>query len=241
MKYFAAILMVLAIFTCSGCVTQSSHTEGDREVNDQTMKAGEVVVGAAAGAQAAIEAGDLKKARSLMAQAAIAGTEIVKNAKQQEGVHGAAENPAPVFSPENSEKARQKSSDDHASGKWVGPTLTVLGALGGIAAAVCGMPWLAQLFPALTGKIGKMAKAYIETTNSVRAVAEANDGQVDLKTFLEIAKDKNVSHGIQDIVALHAHAHEEAAGMNLTGLNEIKMADEGVSTNAEQEPATKTA
>lgn len=221
-----ALVAALVLIVFGGCVTQSSHTEGDREVNDQTMKAGEVVVGAAAGAAAAIDAGDLPKARSLLQQGAIAGAEIVKNAKQQEKVHGAAENPAPAFSPEASDKARKKSDDDHASGKWVGPTLTVLGALGGIAVSLMGMPWLAQVFPALTGKIGKMAKAYVETTNSVRAAAEANGGNIDLKTVMEIAKDKNVSHGIQEIVSLHAHAHEEAAGMNLTSLDEIKTADE---------------
>jgi len=222
--WFLAILVIAVAL--AGCVTKSSHTEGDREVNDQTMKAGAVVVGAAAGAAAAIDAGDLPKARSLLAQGAIAGQEIVKNAQQQESVHGApVRADLPAFSPEASEAARKKSADDHAGGKWIVPTLTVLGALAGVAATLAGMPWLATVFPALTGKIGKMATAGVQIINSVRDKAEANGGTIDVKTVLEIAKDKNVSAGIQDIVKMHAHAHEEAAGHNLTSLESLKTAD----------------
>lgn len=219
-----ALVGALVLMSIAGCVTRSSTTEGDREVEDQTEKAGVEVQQRIAQAAAKLDEGKVAEAKSLLEIGARAGVEIEKNMAQLRKVHGPPENPLP-FSPENSAAARKKSDDDHASGKWIVPTLTVLGALGGIAVSLMGMPWLAQVFPALTGKIGKMAKAGVETINSARAVAEVNGGQLDLRTLLEIAKDKNVTHGIQDIVAMHAHAHEEAAGMNLTSLKEIKDAD----------------
>ncbi len=238
MRRFTGALVALALaLAMGGCVTQSSHTEGDREVNDQTMKAGAVVQDAIAAAVSAYETGKAAEAKTLLAQGAIAGAEIVKNAKQQEAVHGApVRTDLPAFSPEASDAARKKSADDHASGKWVVPTLTVLGAVGGIAATLCGMPWLAQLFPALTGKIGKMAKTYVATINTVRTVAEAQGGAIDVGTVLAIAKDKNVQAGIQDIVALHAHAHEEAMGTPLTTLQTIIDADHDGVDDRLQEP-----
>ncbi len=200
------------LVTLGGCVTKSSHTEGDREVNDQTMKAGEVVVAAAAQAADLIDAGRPAEAKSLLAQGAVAGAEIIKNAKQQEGVHGAAVAPAPAFSPEASEKARQKSTDDHASGKWVPIAMGIAGAALSVAATLAGMPWLAQLFPALTGKIGKMAKTGVQIITAARAAGEANGGTLQVVDLLKIAKDKNVSAGIQDLVTKHVDAHEEAMG-----------------------------
>ncbi len=218
-----AILSVLILM--AGCVTRSSHTEGDREVNDQQKKAGQVVVESNQAAAQAIDSGELVKAKTLLEQGAIAGNEIVKNAKQQEGVHGAAEKPAPAFSPTYSDAARKKSTEDHASGNWIVPTLTVLGAIGSVAVTLAGMPWLAQLFPVLTGKIGKIAKAGVETINNVRAEAEANGGSIDVRTVLEIAKDKNVSAGVQGLITKYAHAHEDAMGHELTSLSTMKDAD----------------
>ncbi len=233
------VVLVLLALGIGGCVTKSSHTEGDREVNDQTMKAGAVVVDAAAAAAAAIDAGEPAKAKTLLEQGAIAGAEIVKNAKQQEGVHGPpVRNDLPEFSPDASAAARKKSTDDHASGKWVTPTLMVLGMVGSVAATLAGMPWLARLFPVLTGKIGKMAKAYVATINTVRTVAEAQGGAIDVGTVLAIAKDKNVQAGIQDIVAAHAHAHEQAMGTPLTSLETIIDADhDGVDDRLQPHPA----
>lgn len=218
-------LLCVVALCIGGCITKSSHTEGDREVNDQQKKAGAVVVESNRAAIDALDAGDSVKAKTLLEQGAIAGVEIVKNAEQQETVHGAAVAPAPTFSPEASDKARQKSTDDHASGKWVVPTLTVLSALGGIAVTLAGMPWLAQVFPVLTGKIGKLAQAGVEIVNTVRAKAEANGGTIDLKNVLEIAKDKNVSAGVQKLALAHSHAHEDAMGLNLTSLSTIQHAD----------------
>ncbi len=224
-KFWWPVVLVLALVCGGGCVTQSSHTEGDREVQQQTQAAAEFIVAAMDEASAFINANKCAEAKASLQKATVAANDVVLNMKQQQGVHGPPEN-KPPYSPENSDKARKKSDGDHESGKWVKPVLGILAAVGGVAATLAGMPWLAQLFPVLTGKIGKMAKAGVAIVNTVRDKAEKNGGSIDVKTVMEIAQDKNVSAGIQDLVKKEAHKHEEAMGMNLTSLETMKEADD---------------
>lgn len=202
------ILALCLAVTMAGCVTKSTHTEGDREVNDQTRKAVEF---AAERIDAALSALSGSEQATPLAEASLAIKEARQNALQQAQVHGEPEKPAP-FSPEASKAARERSTKEHTSGGWVGPVLTVLGAICGIAATCAGMPFLAPIFPALAGKLGKWATTGSQIITAVRAKAEEQGGSIHVQDILAIAKDKNVSAGIQGLVTKHVDAHEEAMG-----------------------------
>lgn len=220
LKRLGVLCLVALAMLLGSCVTKSTHTEGDREVNDQTAQAGQLVVSSSERAIAAIEKGNAMVAKSLLQQGAIAGAEIVKNARQQEEVHGAPEKSLP-FTPINSEAARSRSTEEHATSPWLTTGIAVATGVGCIAATFACMPWLAQMLPALTGKVGKMAKAGVEIVNGIRSTAQMNGGSIDLVDVLKIAKDKNVSHGIEEFVKRHAHAHEDAVGHRLVSLSAL--------------------
>ena len=207
MKILIPFVLVLSV---SGCVTKSTHTEGDREVQDQTLKAGEVVRGSIEAAKAAIADGKPEQAASLLEIGARAGGDIVENMKQQQDVHNPPENALP-YSPENSAKARERSTKEHSESVWL-KVLAIAGPVLSVGATLAGMPWLASIFPALTGKIGKWAQTGSQIIASVRAKAEASGGSIDVRDVLEIAKEKNVSAGIQGIVKKYADKLEGSMG-----------------------------
>lgn len=203
------IIVILAL-ALAGCVTKSTHTEGDREVNDQTLKAGEVVQGNIVAAIAKIDDGKPLEAKSLLEIGALAGADVVANMQQQLEVHGPPEKSEP-YSAAASEAARQRSTESHEN-NTLDVILAVGSAAAGIAATMAGMPWLSSLFPALTGKIGKWAKAGSDIITAVRTKAEAQGGSIDVRDILEISKEKNVTAGIQKIVTKYVDKKEEELG-----------------------------
>lgn len=212
MKTLFLSAVMLALF---GCVSSSTHTEGDREVGDQTMKAGGVVVESIEQAKAKIEEGKPEEAKTLLEIGARAGRDVILNMKQQAQVHGSPKAPQPPYSAETSAKAREKSTKEHEN-NTLGVILGVGGVVLGIGATLAGMPWLANMFPALTGKVGKWAQTGSQILTAVRSKAESSGGSIDIRDVLDIAKTFNVNAGIQDFVKKKVDAHEEAMGHDFT-------------------------
>jgi hypothetical protein len=207
-----AVFALLAL-CWAGCVTKSTTTEGDREVLHQTAGAVHVVQESLSRASAAIEEGNPQEAKSLLQIGARAGADIQANMEQQLEVHGPPENPLP-YSQEASAKARERSTKEHASSGWVTTALVAGGVVCSVAATLAGMPWLANLFPALTGKIGTWAKTGSQIITAARALGERNGGTIQVKDLLAIAKERNVAAGIQDIVVRNVDALEEKLGVD---------------------------
>jgi len=203
MKIMGWVAVAFIAFSAVGCVTKSTVTEGDREVIDQTGKAIDK-------ADSCISEGKVEESRAILAVAR-------ENVSHQQKVHGTPEKPVD-FSMEASKAARDKSTQEHASGSWILPTLTVLGAICGIAASAAGMPFLAPIFPALAGKLGKWATTGSQIITAVRAKAEEQGGSIHVADILSIAKEKNVSAGVQKLVTKYADKHEEAMGHDF-GMN----------------------
>ena len=211
MKKILAALAFLAIFI-SGCVTQSTVTDGDRQVLDQSRK----------GTAIAIE--------KVTAAAATAGDEVTKaklsetketllivqsNLDQQLKVHGGPEKPM-EFSKQNSDLSKKQSDQEHAGLPWGKILIGVGSAAAGIAGAFFGMPWLSSVFPALTGKIGKALSAVVQATTKARQEAEANGGTLHVKDLLNIHKDEQVRAGVRDLVSDMAKGVEEKFGIEHT-------------------------
>lgn len=208
MRWVLAAILVLGMW---GCTTRSTTTEGDRQVEDQTEKAAIAVQEKIAAAKEAIAERKLDDAVSLLEMGAIAGREAELNMAQLRAVHGPPEKPLP-FSPENSKAARESSAKDHASGGWLASALPVLGAVCGVVATVAGMPWLAPLFPALAGKLGKWAATGSQIITAARSKAESQGGSLHVQDLLEIAATKNSEAGIQSFVKKRVDKQEKAAG-----------------------------
>jgi len=202
---------VLALGAVGGCVTQSTVTEGDRQVLDQADKGGAVVDEKLAAAAAQLPEGS--PARILLLEAAGVHAVVRENVQQQVAVHGPPETSQP-FSAEASRAAREQSKKDHAGGKLLGTVLAVGGVLAGVAATLAGMPWLAQAFPVLTGKIGKLAATGTRIFAFVREKAEANGGQIGIREMLKIAKEENVLAGVQKLAVRSADKLEEKLGLD---------------------------
>lgn len=205
-------LLALVALCCAGCVTKSTTTEGDREVLHQTAGAADVVQDKISEAVVKIEEGKPQEARSLLEIGARAGADIQANMKQQLEVHGPPEVVAP-YSQEASAKARERSTAEHSE-SWGLKVMAVVGPIVGVAATIAGMPWISNLFPALTGKIGQLAKAGLQTITAARAVAERNGGSIGVKDLLTIAKERNVTAGVQDLVVKEVASLEKKMGLD---------------------------
>ena len=214
---FLAVL-ALAVGGSLGCVTKSTTTDGDRQVVDQSR-------------QAITEAAlDLKAAQAQAAEGSkswtMIGIGLAKIADAERGlahlqeVHGPPLEPK-IYTQANMDAAIAQSKKEHTESN-VGKVLMGIGGLAaGIAGAYLGMPWLSQLFPKMTGKVGEMAKTGVEIFVSMRKKAEESGGSITSKDMLTIAKEFNVSAGIDGMVNKASTAFEEKLGFKPT----IKLLD----------------
>lgn len=203
-------LIVLALGV-EGCVTRSTTTEGDREVLYQTRGAAEASQAHIEAAKSAVDGGQAGEAKLHLDAAADATRDARENMRQQLAVHGPPAEPA-IYSPANSKAARDKSNKEHSDNTLLKVALAVAGVAFTVGTTLCGMPWLAKTFPALTGKIGTWAKTGSNILTEVRARAEDNGGNIHISDILAIAKRQNVTAGVQDLVTSHVDAHEEEMG-----------------------------
>lgn len=204
-----AWMVVLALgMWVGGCTTANTVTEGDRQVNRQTL-------GAVEKAQELLDALRAKDGldHGMISIGAQALLDIRENALHLESVQGAPENPKP-YTPENSKAARELSAKDHAGGSWLMPALGIGGAIAGVAATLAGMPWLAGLFPSLAGKVGKLAETGVKVITFIREKAEQNGGVIGVGDVLKIAKEENVLAGVQKLAVKKADALEEKLGLD---------------------------
>jgi hypothetical protein len=220
MKSFAFVLVLALAWGGSiGCVTSSTVTEGDRQVVDQARKAN----------QAAIV--DLEKAQDAATEGSETWTliglglrklaDVERGAAHLQEVHGPPTE-AKLYSEAEMTAAIAKSKEEHAQSPFSQILLGGLGVAAGIGGALLGMPWLSKLVPQLTGKVGELAKTGVEIITAARKKAEEDGGRISIKDLLSIAKEYNVSAGVDDLANKAATAYEEKLGFKPT----VKLAEE---------------
>lgn len=96
-----------------GCVTKSTTTGGDLEVNHQTLGAADKAIGRLEAIEPLVA--DRPAVAEAIADAKSALVDVKLNAEQQETVHGKPKDEIP-YSPTEADKARKKSSSEHAGG-----------------------------------------------------------------------------------------------------------------------------
>lgn len=213
MKTMLAFL-VLAL-AGGGCVTNSSVTDGDRQVNTQTHGAARKVQEALEAIQAAFPG-----AAPQVAVALAALGDVLSNAEHLEKVQGPPKEPKP-YTPENARSAREQSEKEHQEGWITSAGLIAGGLVTGLAGALLGMPWLATRFPALAGQVGRFSKTAISIFAAARQKGESMGGALPVKDLLAIAKEHNVTAGVQNWVAKASGKLEEQLGVKFA----VKLAE----------------
>jgi hypothetical protein len=202
------LIASLALMSGGGCVTNSTVTDGDREVNHQTLGA------AVATLELLSSLGGIPGIPADVVAAAYAAVEQVKlNAEHLQGVHGAPQEPKP-FSPENAKAARDKSTQEHADGglllKIGGTALTVLGIglgfmrFGGPIAQA--LPWIGPKAAQVVAKAqkwlaGSTGKALDE---AVATVAQGRQEGVFPASEIKRIADKVQSDGFSNTLLMEA-------------------------------------
>jgi hypothetical protein len=220
MKWLA-LFMVLALAAGGGigCVTSSTVTDGDRQVVDQARKAN----------QAAIA--DLEKAQAASVEGSESWTmiglglrklgDVERGTAHLQEVHGPPTEPK-VYTEAEMTAAIAKSKEEHARSPFSQILLGGLGIAAGVGGTLLGMPWLANLAPKLTGRIGELAKTGVEIVTAARKKAEEGGGRISIKDLLAIAKEYNVSAGVDDLAKARAAEYEKKLGFTPT----VKLAEE---------------
>jgi hypothetical protein len=211
-------LLAFVMGSLLGCVTKSTHTECDRQVNSQTRGAAEVAEKSIGKIRSEFQEGSDGWTMLGLGLSAIA--DIKANADQQEKIHGAPETTA-AYSPDAARKARERSTKEHESGGLGGTLLAVGGVAVGVAGALAGMPWLSRMFPQLTGAIGKAAEVGRRIVAFARERFEEKGMPDAAKELLKVASEENADYGIQDFQKKKADALEEKLGLDL----KVKLAD----------------
>ncbi len=212
------VVLALAVGGSLGCVTSSTTTDGDRQVVHQSKQA------------IAEAAGDLKAAQTDVPEGSkswtMIGLGLAKLADAQRGmehlqvVHGPPAEPK-LYSKEEMDRAIAQSTKEHEESN-VGRVLVGIGGFAaGIAGAYFGMPWLSQIFPKMTGKVGELAKTGVEIITAARQKAEESGGSISVRDLLKIAKEYNASAGVDAMANKAATAFEEKLGFKPT----IKLLD----------------
>lgn len=207
------LCMALVLGGAVGCVTASTFTEGDREVVHQVKGANEDAIEVLERAQATVP--EKSETWTLIGLGIRNLQEVERAAEYLQEVHGPPKEPKP-FTPENLTAAIAKSEEEHASSSFSNILVGGLGIAAGAAGAFFGMPWLATLVPKLTGKVGELAKTGVEIITAARKKAEEGGGRISVKDLLSIAKEYNVSAGVDDLAKKAATAYEEKLGFNPT-------------------------
>lgn len=211
-KWFVPFVLLA---TLSGCVFPK---EGDKIVVDQTKKGGQLVqsegkVVEAIGVelQAAEDPAVQAKGKELqMRGAAIVGigVDIELNSSRTQEVLGMPkpENKKP-YSSDESQKARDRSAEEHANPWWK----VAGGWLIGIVFGGTGIAILQRFFPGFfAGPIGIAASAVMEGIARVRKMAEArSDGKVGMDEILAELKRVQENQGVQTVVRDMAHKIEK--------------------------------
>jgi hypothetical protein len=207
------VLLGVVAGGAAGCVTSGTHTEGDRQVNTQTFGAAEVARSSMEEAQKALPEGST--GWTMLGVGIRAAVDIQKNAQQQEEVHGPPKEPKP-YTAENAAAARDLSTKEHAESGLTKILVGAGGIVAGLAGAWFGMPWLAQFFPKLAGKWGVIGQTGIQIVTALRKKSEESGGRIGTKELLAIAKEYNVTAGVQDLVKKEASALEAKLGYTPT-------------------------
>lgn len=90
------------------------------------------------------------------------------------------------------------------------------GLAAGLAGGLLGMPWLASRFPALAGQAGRFAKTAVSIIAAARHRGEQNGGDLPVKDLLAIAKEHNVTAGVQGWVTKASGKLEESLGVKFS-------------------------
>jgi hypothetical protein len=210
MKYLAlAGILALAVGGQIGCVTANSVTDGDRQVEDQAVKALDAALEKVETARAQLERGT--EAWTMLGVALMALEDVQLGAAHLQTVHGPPKEPKP-YTPENMAAAIAQSKQEHAGTPWGQIALGVGGVAAGIAGTMLGMPWLSSIFPALAGTWKLAADTGVQIITSLRKEAEA--GPLTPKKLLEVAKEYGASApaGVGDLLKKTATAFEEKLG-----------------------------
>lgn len=209
-RFLAITFLVLGAGGAIGCVTKSTTTDGDRQVEDQARKAN------------AIAAEKVQQVRATLAQGSQGWTmlgiglaaleDVEAGLAQLQTVHGPPANPVPG-SRENMNAAIAQSKKDHAGFPWGDVAYVAGGTAVGLLGAWLGMPWLSRLFPSRTGVVGKAAETGAQMITAFRKEAE-EDGPLGPKRILEIAKEYAASAppGAGELLNRIATTFEEKLG-----------------------------
>lgn len=116
MRVLVALAMMALALAVEGCVTKSSHTEGDRQVNAQTHGAAEAAESAMTEARAELAQGS--RGWTMLGLGLQAIADVKANAAQQEKVHGPPKEAPPRPTPRRTRmplgNARRRSTSPEA-------------------------------------------------------------------------------------------------------------------------------
>jgi hypothetical protein len=207
--FIVAAVLALAGGGAVGCVTSSTVTDGDRQVVDQVRKANMAAAEDIAKARAAVPEGSESWTMMGLGMRKLADVELGTAHLQQ--VHGLPKE-SKTYTEAQMQAAIKQSKEEHQSSTFTQILLGVGGVAAGLAGAWFGMPWLAGIFPKLTGKVGELAKTGVEIITATRKKAEENGGMIHIRDVLKIAKEYNVSAGVDVLAKKTATAFEEKLG-----------------------------
>ena len=185
--------LVCVIATSVGC---ASIAEGDRQLVDQTLKASVMVIN-----------GVIIGPETVQAM-----LDIKKNAEVLQANLGAPKDPKP-YSPQASEEARKKATEQHQNPWWN----TLLSGLAGVVLSGSAARFLMPFFPSFfAGNVGKTMTTLIEGIASVRRKADQSPDKKlsidDIMTQLVFHQDKD---GIREFVKNQADIAEGRMNLEL--------------------------
>ncbi len=220
---FVAIL-ALALGGQIGCVTSSTVTDGDRQVLHQGVGALEGAVLDLEGAQAKLAKGS--EAWTMIGLGLAKLEDLERGATHLQAMHGPPKEPK-EYSTENMTAAIAQSTKEHAGIPWGSIAVGVGSAAAGIAATMLGMPWLANIFPALSGKWKAAADTGVQIVTALRKKAEETGGLTP-KKLLEIAQEYSITapKGVDAYMKAESTAFEEKLGYKPT----VKLEERSPST-----------
>lgn len=205
MKACTAAAAILILLGGCGWFGYVKPTEGDRQVNSQTMGAGGFI-------EATADDPAIKQA----------GSDVKQNSMQLEkNLRLKPESPEP-YSPQASLKWRQKAEEEHKIPWW-------WAALGGVATLILGSTGralLMRLFPAFFGgPVGAGLMAVVgaitrfrnkaDSPSPVGAVPEPGGKEALVKELLSILNNELVTSGAQKYVSALADKIEDKLGLDL--------------------------
>ena len=212
MNRIMVLVCVLALVAVGGigCVTSSTTSEGDRQIEDQARKANAVATEKVEEVRETLVEGSA--GWTLLGLALKALADVERGTAQLQAAHGPPKEPK-IYTEANMKAAIAQSIKDHEGTPWGSIALGAAGVAAGIAGTMLGMPWLSGIFPALAGKWKAMADTGVQIITSLRQESERPGGLKPLD-LLKIAKEYGASApaGVGDLMAKAATSFEEKRG-----------------------------